>query len=103
MAEYRLTERAVADLESIFDYSADPFGFSQAEFYLLGLAEALLKIVATPKLAHSIQDIRADYYRYLYEQHAIYFQRLKAATGQEASILVVRVLHQRMQVSLHLQ
>lgn len=72
MAKYRLSRQAVSDLEGIFDYSADQFGLSQAEFYLLGLEEALLRIAETPKLAHSVQDIRAGYFRYLYEQHAIY-------------------------------
>ena len=47
-------------------------------------------------MAQKVDDIRPNYRRYLYQEHAVYFLEKKSF------IYMVRVLHQQMNVSLHL-
>ena len=49
-----------------------------------------------PSLAHKVEDIRKDYFRYLSRKHAVYFQ------ARKDDIFIIRVLHQQMKYELHL-
>lgn len=95
MADYVLSARAVADLEEIYDYTEREFGHAQAVSYLSGLEERFRQLAIQPALAPGIDDIRPGYRRYLFEQHAIYFQ----VDGWD--VFIVRVFHQRMLPSQH--
>ena len=94
---YILSNKAEKDLRSIYQYSKLSFGDAQAEAYLTGLEECLNDIAKNPAMAQKIGDIRPDYKRYLYQEHAVYF------VEKNSFIYVVRVLHQQMKASLHLK
>lgn len=96
MAEYRLTEKAAEDLNSIYIYTFQKFGELKADSYLMGLNEKLTELANNPELAVAVDDIREGYRKALYQMHAVYFLK------QNSSILVVRVLHQQMKPSLHI-
>jgi len=94
---YILSNKAEEDLRGIFRYSKLNFGEGQAVAYLTGLEECLNDIAENTAMAQKIDDLRPNYKRYLYQEHAVYFVEKKSF------IYVVRVLHQQMKASLHLK
>lgn len=94
---YILSNKAEEDLRGIFRYSKLNFGEGKAVAYLTGLEECLNDVAENPAMAQKIDDLRPNYKRYLYQEHAVYFVEKKL------SIYVVRVLHQQMKASLHLK
>lgn len=92
MAEYRLTPAAERDLETIWNYTANQWGFEQANLYIDALTAAFAKLAQAPEHAPSCQHIRPGYRRWSIERHVIYLRKT------EYGIAVVRVLHNRMDV-----
>jgi toxin ParE1/3/4 len=95
MSQYRLSQKAVDDLLSIYNYTYHQFGELQADTYLLGIEEKITDLAASPELAFSVNDIRVGYRRAFFQKHAIYFKE------EKRGILIVRVLHQQMRANLH--
>jgi len=93
---YALSKAADADLEQIARHSIEQWGFARAETYLMTLHQAFDHLATYPDLGRSIDDIRQGYLRFENESHAVFYR--KEAPG----ILIVRVLHQRMQPEQHL-
>ncbi|OUR61737.1 hypothetical protein A9Q74_07415 [Colwellia sp. 39_35_sub15_T18] len=96
MTKYTLTHKASKDLASIFQYTYKNFNLSQAESYVSELEECFIMLSSQPDLAHKVEDIRKEYFRYLFRKHAVYFKVRKN------DIFIVRVLHQQMKYELHL-
>lgn len=96
MAELQLTPAALRDLEDIWQYTAEQWGVAQAEQYLDALNAAFQAIALHPEAASRCDPIRPGYRRQWAEQHAVYYQ-LRADV-----VVVVRVLHQRMDAPRHL-
>ncbi|MCP4986070.1 MAG: type II toxin-antitoxin system RelE/ParE family toxin [Colwellia sp.] len=96
MTKYTLSKKASEDLANIFQYTYKNFNISQAESYLSELEECFIMLSKEPALAHRVEDIRKDYFRYLYRKHAVYFK------ARKDDIFIIRVLHQQMKYELHL-
>jgi len=96
MAKYILSQKASKDLANIFQYTYKNFAISQAESYLSELEECFIMLSVQPDLAHKVEDIRKEYFRYLFSKHAVYFKTRKN------DIFIIRVLHQQMKYELHL-
>ena len=96
MTNYTLSNKAVKDLENIYDYTVKEFGRDQAARYLSGIGDCLSEISQQPMLSPSIEDIKRDYRRHVYGKHHIYFLTRKN------DIFVVRILHQKMKYEFHL-
>ena len=96
MTKYILSKKASDDLVNIFQYTYKNFNISQAESYLSELEECFFMLSNQPELAHRVEDIRKDYFRYLCRKHTVYFK------VRENDIFIVRVLHQQMKYELHL-
>ena len=97
MAEYRLTPAAERDLEDIWRYTRERWGMEQAIRYTDDLTDAFTSLAQAPSLARPCDDIRLGYRRRRVGQHVIYLA--EAAYG----IRIVRVLHVRMEATLHLR
>lgn len=67
-AEYRLTPEAERDIEGIWLYTLDEWGFAQANPYTDTLLEAFEQLAAHPLHGNAIDHIRRGYRR----RHAIY-------------------------------
>ena len=89
VADYRLSEAAAADLESIALYGFRTFGIEQTLRYQAGLKVRLQRIAETPLRYPSVEHVRAGYRRSVYESHAIYYKI------DEAGVLIVRILGQQ--------
>ena len=90
MAEYRLTPRAERDLEEIWRYTAEQWSSEQAETYVDGLIDAMEILAENPSRGRVADDIRKGYRRRNAGAHVIFFKLA------DDGIVIVRVLHQRM-------
>jgi len=84
---YILSEIADKDLEEIFDFTFDEFGFNQAEKYLLEIEEIFQNLIINPKLGKKRHEIKEGLYSFPKDNHIIFYRIL------EDHIQIVRVLH----------
>lgn len=90
------TPRARRDIDDIWDYSVARWGDEQAERYVRAIQLAIEAIAADPRRALPCDDIRPGYRKHRSASHVV-FVRLA-----EDDLIVVRVLHARMDVDRHL-
>lgn len=96
MTGYRLTPAAQRDLSSIWDFTQDRWDEIQAEAYIGEIREAIERIARDPERGRRVDQIRNDYRRYSAGSHLIYY------VERGSSVDVIRILHQRMDPTLHL-
>ena len=96
MSRLRLTPKARADLDAIWDYTVKQWGTEQAEAYLLSLGETMKLLANQPGLGRNIDDIREGYFKFPAASH-IFLYRL-----QPDAIEIIRILHKSMDVERHL-
>ena len=94
---YRLvtSPRAERDLEHILRYTSDTWGESQLAVYQQLLDNAIRVLRQNPTLGHRSADLSKTHLVYPVGSHVIVYRVLGDLIG------IVRVLHQRMSVSLH--
>lgn len=96
MTPVRLTHAAEADLRDIWQFTAEHWSPSQADAYLLQLAEAFKQLAAHPRLGKDLSSFRPHYRVLVVERHMIYYQR-----DPLSGIIVSRILHQSAHPWLH--
>lgn len=96
MAEFQLTPAALRDLEDIWRYTEQQWGTGQASRYLDVLNASFESLAQAPLLAPSCDHIRSGYRRQWVQRHVIFFRIDRGV------VIVVRVLHERMDVLRHL-
>lgn len=84
---YILSEAADKDLEDIFDYTLNHFGFDQAEKYLLAIEEVFQILILYPESGKTRNEIKKGLYSFTKDKHVIFYRIL------ENRIYIVRVLH----------
>lgn len=89
---YILSEAADKDLEDIFDYTIEYFGFEQAEKYLLEIEKIFNDLYLHPKSGKIRNEIKKELYSFPKDNHIIFYRIL------ENHIYVVRVLHGSMDI-----
>ncbi len=92
---YRLYPLARADLEEIWSYTASRWSMKQAESYHVAIIAAFEGLAAGNKHGRP-SDVRDGYFKYAVGSHLVFYR------CSEAGIDVVRILHQRMDVTRHL-
>lgn len=92
---YVLSKIGDKDLEDIFDYTSDEFGFEQAEKYLLEIEEIFQNLILNPQLGEKRDEIKKDLYSFPKDNYVIFYKILNK------SIRIVRVLHGSRDVSKH--
>lgn len=94
MKKYTLSRKAEQDIIEIWDYTVNKWGEGQAEEYLKGLELRLIQISESPDtIGINRENLKPGYMSNFYGKHIIFFKK----TGK--SIEIIRVLHQRMDVS----
>ena len=86
MAGYRLSEKAVGDLDRLYEFGVEQFGLEQADRYFDGLIARFETIVRNPLLAPAVEHLLPGLRRSVYFSHTIYY--LVDASG----IQVIRIL-----------
>lgn len=98
MGKYHLSNKAVEDLSGIWEYTADTWSQHQADTYYSMLVSACNKIAGNPQLyGINYEEVKKGLYGYRANKHIIFYQTL-----ENGDILVIRILHQRMDIRRHL-
>jgi toxin ParE1/3/4 len=91
-----LTNIALADLQSIRRYSTRTWGRDQTVRYMDRLRDTLKGLVGGTVVARNRDDLKPGLHMAISGRHCIFFE------SHESEILVVRVLHDRMDYRRHL-
>ena len=97
MRRIEFTPRARRDIEDIWNHSLERFGFERAEGYLRDIQRAVETVAEDPRRGRACDDIRAGYRKFSVGAHVLFFQASKSR------IVIVRILHQRMDFERHLR
>jgi len=84
--QYRLSQKADADLARLYDWGIDNLGLNQADHYFDRLLTRFEEISQTPLLWQAVEHIRAGYRRSVCGAHSIYYR------VEDNGILIVRIL-----------
>lgn len=84
---YELSVIADQDIEEIFDYSEQEFGYKQAVTYLLEIESLFLKITKFPELGKQRNEIKQGLRSIPIGEHLVFYRILKDR------IRMVRILH----------
>jgi len=96
MAKYYLTHKAVEDLDNIWNYTQTTWSEQQADLYYNMLVNACRKITENPRLfGLKYEEIVDGLYGFRANRHIIFYRILA-----NDDILVIRILHQMMDLKL---
>jgi toxin ParE1/3/4 len=95
MPRYRLSRRAAADVDEIADFTIEQFGIEQARRYRDRLETCFQTLAENPRLGRSAEQLAPDLRRFEHQSHVIFY------VPENGSVLIVRVLHESMDVSRH--
>ena len=96
MPEYRLSRRADTDLEPIAEFSIQEFGITRARQYIEGLDHCFQTLAETPLIGREANYLIPEVRRFVYQAHVVFYKQT------DQGVLIVRVLHRRMDVDRHL-
>jgi toxin ParE1/3/4 len=96
MSRYLLSPRARADLDDIWNYSAQRWGTDQAEDYIRLVQKAIETVSEEPRRGRTCDEVRKGYRKYPVGSHVLIYR------GGKAGIDIVRILHNRMDFERHL-
>ncbi len=96
MTGFILSPAAQADVEHIWDYTADRWGLDQAERYVRDIGDACQELASGSRQSRAV-DIREGYRKALVGSHLLFFK-----SDDEGQIVIVRILHQKMDTNRHL-
>jgi len=91
----RFAPKAQADLADIWRYSAEHWGVNQADRYTDDIRDACSGLADGSRQGRPA-EIRTGYLKYRIGAHVIYFREY------ERRLEVIRILHARMDVGVHL-
>jgi len=86
MANYRLSEQAAEDFESVYIFGLLNFGMRQADMYADGIEARIEQIATQPELYPSIEHVRPGYRLSVYRSHSIYYR------VDDCGVVIVRIL-----------
>ena len=95
MAAYRLTPKAADDLDGIYEYTIVNFGLERARGYLNDLHRRFNNLAGHPALGRGAGQFAPGLRRYTYRSHVVYYM------PEDRGVLIVRVLHERMDAPRH--
>ncbi len=96
MANYHLTNKAVADLSDIWNYTFDAWSEKQADKYYLMLLNTCKEVAKKPELGKKYDSVYPALLGYKADQHIIFY------TAADKEIVIVRILHNRMDLKSRL-
>jgi toxin ParE1/3/4 len=90
------SQKAQADLASIWDYTAQAHGLAQADSYIADIDRIMALALDFPNMGMDYSDIREGYRKLGSGYHLIFYK------PRNDGIEIVRVLHERMDIDAHL-
>lgn len=95
MAAYKLSGKASADVDGIYEYTIVNFGIEQARAYMVGLNDCFTTLAENPLQGRSADELASDLRRCEYKSHVVFYREM------EHYSLIVRVLHKSMDFVRH--
>ena len=92
IVQLKLTPKARADLDAIWDYTARQWDEKQAEIYLASLGQTMQLLVENPGLGTKLDHVKSGYRKFPAASHLLIYKSTPTA------IEVMRILHKRMDV-----
>ena len=96
MRAYRVSKKAQEDIRDIGRYTQAQWGREQRRFYLSGLESRFKNLTENPLLAAERSEFDSPVRIHRYEKHVIVY------IVQDGGILIIRVLHESMDVPTRL-
>ena len=96
MTGFLLSPAAQADVDDIWNYTAQRWNIDQAETYINALRDACHDLAAGTRMSRPV-DIREGYRKLLVGSHVLFFK-----SNEAGQIVIIRILHQRMDTQKHL-
>jgi|SRR5690606_16010055 len=93
---YELSLEADKDLEDIFDYTVEKFGFDQAIMYVSSFEDTFESLCSNPKSGRERPEIREELRSIVKESHVVFYRILRS------KIRIIRVLHSSRDVIKYL-
>ena len=98
MASYRISQKAISDLDEIWDYTFNVWSEEQADRYYTQLYEAIIALASMPDyLGRKFESIKPGLWGYGVGRHIFFYH--KEADGL---VWVDRILHEKMDYTRHL-
>jgi toxin ParE1/3/4 len=91
MAKYRFTNKAIDDLNQIWDYTCEQWSDAQAEKYYQMIIEGCEDIAVSPRLGRNYSEIAQDLKGYKIGRHIIFYRK-----EELNELTVIRILHDQM-------
>jgi len=91
MAKYRITNKAIIDLEDIWNYTVETWSERQADLYYEMLIGFCQHIADNPACGKSYDEIAEDLCGFIANKHIIFYRKVP-----QNEIEIVRILHGRM-------
>jgi toxin ParE1/3/4 len=98
MAKYRLTNKAVADLIQIWNYTFDKWSENQADRYYNMLLDNFDGLAMNPNLGKDYDVVTDELLGFNAGRHIIFYHRI-----EESEIEIVRILHEQMDLKTRLK
>jgi len=91
MAKFKLTNKAVEDLDKIWEYTFDHWSETQADRYYRMLIASCQEIADHPDLGKNYEGTASHLFGLKTNRHIIFYRK---SIGQ--TIEIIRILHERM-------
>ncbi|TDD99774.1 type II toxin-antitoxin system RelE/ParE family toxin [Flavobacterium cellulosilyticum] len=98
MGKFTLTNKAVEDLSTIWDYTYEVWSENQADKYYYGLIEDCKQLAENQSLGKVYDQINEGIFGYKSGQHILFYRKLS-----ETEIEIIRFLHCRMDLKNRIQ
>jgi len=90
--KFKITNRAISDLNDIWNYTYETWSPKQADRYYKLLIDEFNFLAANPNVGKSVDYIKSGYRMSVVKSHLVFYR------NSGITIEVVRVLHQRMDI-----
>lgn len=97
MNQFKLSVIAKQDLKNIAVYTQSKWGTEQRNIYLTQFDQVFQLLANKPSIGKPCDDIAKDYFKYPQDGHVIFFKKINSS-----NILIVRILHRRMNYTSNL-
>ena len=92
-SSYRISEKAIEDIEKIWVYTYEKWSIEQADRYYNLIINEIEYIANNFMSGKSMEHIKEGYRASIVKSHSIFYKRTN-----DNQLLIIRILHQRMDV-----
>ncbi len=95
---YKISKLAESDLENIWLYTFEEWSLEQSDYYYDLIMDEIEYIAENPKTGKDFNVVRKGYFRSRVKSHFIFYK----INLKEEKVEITRILHQQMDIDLHI-